>query len=73
MLAVLCANTRMLWVFPTESKRSPSRIIHFILTTLNNKQHPCKHVRVYEYGALEKSTNFTNILVDGFSITMETY
>ena len=62
----------MIWVFPTASKRSPVIIIFFILTTLNNEQHPCKHVRFYTDGALEKSTVVTNLLVDNFIISMET-
>ena len=61
----------MLWVFPTSSKQSPFRIIRFILKTLNNEQHPCKRVRVDEYGALEISTDFTNLLVEESKISME--
>ena len=33
MLIVVCAKTRMIWVFPTVSKRAPVFIIPFILTT----------------------------------------
>ena len=62
MLTVFCENTRMLWVFPTVSKRSPGRIIRFILTKLKNEQYPCKRVRVYEDGALEDSTDVTNLI-----------
>ena len=40
MLTVVCKNTIMLWLLPTAPKRSPVRIIGFILTTLNNEQHP---------------------------------
>ena len=40
MLPVVCIKTRMLWVFTTASERNPVRIIRFILTTLNNEQHP---------------------------------
>ena len=36
MITVVCAKTRMLWVFSTAYKRSPVRIIHFILTKLMN-------------------------------------
>ena len=36
MITVVCANTRMLWVLPTVTKKTPFRIIQFILTTLNN-------------------------------------
>ena len=37
MLTVVCENTIMLWVFPTESKKSLFHIISFILTTLKNQ------------------------------------
>ena len=50
MLNVVCAKTRTLWVFPTASKIACVRIIHFILTTFNHEQHPCKHVIVDYYG-----------------------
>ena len=36
MLTVVCANTRILWVFHIVSKRSPVHIILFLLTTLKN-------------------------------------
>ena len=39
ILTVVCENTRMIWVFTTESKISPVRIICFVLTTLRNKKH----------------------------------
>ena len=48
ILTVVCAKTRMIWVFPTSSKIAPVRIIHFILTTLINEQHLCKRARVDE-------------------------
>ena len=71
MLNILCAKTRMLWLFPTSYKLSLVRITQFILTTSNNEQHQCKSVRVYEDGALEKSTDVTNLLVDEFKTSME--
>ena len=37
IITVVCAKTRMLWVFPTASKRAPVRIIRFTLTTLINE------------------------------------
>ena len=64
MLIVVCPNTRMIWVFPTAPKRAPVRIIRFIPTTLMNRKHPYKCVRVDEDSALEKSTDVTNLLVD---------
>ena len=72
MLTLVCANTRMIQVSPTASKRTHVRIIRFILTTLLNEQHPRKRVRVYEYSALENSTYITNLIVDEFKISMET-
>ena len=72
LLTVVCAKTRMIWIFPIASKISPVYITRFILTTLNNEQHPCKRVRVDEYGALENSTDVTNLLFDDFNIYMET-
>ena len=38
---------------------------------MNNEQHPYKFVRVDEYGALDNSTDATNLLVDEFKIYME--
>ena len=43
-----------------------------MLTTLKNEKHPFKRVGVDEYGALEISTDVTNLLVDYFNISMET-
>ena len=40
MIDVVCAKTRMIWVFTNASKRSPVCIIQFILTSLKNVQHP---------------------------------
>ena len=72
MITVVCAKTRILLVFPTESKQAPVRIIQFILTTLYNEQNPCKLVIVDEYGALENSRDFTNLIVEEFKTFMET-
>ena len=52
-LTVLYANIRMIWLFTTEYKIYPIRIIGFILTTMKIEQHICKHVRFDEYGALK--------------------
>ena len=72
MLIIVCTKTIILWLFPTESKQSHVRIIRLILTTFNNEQHPCKRVRVDEYGSLENSIDVTNLLVDELKISMET-
>ena len=61
----------MLWAFPTSYKRAPVRAIHFILTKLKNEQKPCRRIIVDEYGALENSTDVTNLLVEEFNISME--
>ena len=72
VITFVCKINRMLWVLPTTSKQSPVRIIRFILTTLNNEQHPFKHAIVDEYGALVNSTYVTNLRVDKFKISTET-
>ena len=61
----------MIWIFPTEYKQAPDRIIQFVLTTFKNENHPCIRVRVGEDSALEKSTYVTNLLVDEFIIALE--
>ena len=71
MITVVCAKTIILWVFPTLSKRAPVRIICFIMKTVMNEQHPCKHIIVNENSALEKSTDVAKLLVDDFKIFME--
>ena len=71
VLPVGCAKTRMIWAFPTTSKSSPFGIINFIPKNLKDDQHLCKCARVDEDGALAKSTDFTNLLVDDFITTME--
>ena len=71
MLTVVCEKTRIIWVFTTEYKIPPVQIIHLILTTLKNKQQPCRNVRVNKEIALEKSIDVTKILVDDFRIYME--
>ena len=72
MVTVICEKNRILWVFPTASKISPSHIIGFILTTLNNEQQLLKHIRIDEYSVLKNSTDVTNLLVESFKISMET-
>ena len=72
MRIVVCTNNRMIWIFTTLYKRAHLRTILFIRTTLKNKHHPCKRVIFDEDGALSKSTDVTNLLVDDFSIYMET-
>ena len=72
MLIVFFAKTIILLLLPTASKLAPVCIIRFILTTINNEQYPCKLIRVDEYDALEKSTDFTNLLVEEFKISIKT-
>ena len=71
IITVVCARTRIIWLFPTASKKAPVRIIRFILTTLMNEQHQCKLARVFEDSALENSTCVINLLVDEFKIYMK--
>ena len=72
IITLVRENNRILWVFPTVSKRLPIRIICFILITILKEKHPCKCIRVDEDSALEKSTDVTNLLVDELKIFMET-
>ena len=72
IITVVCAKTRILWVFPTASKITPVHVIRFILTTLMNEQHPCKCVRADVYSSFANSTDVTNLLVDELKISMET-
>ena len=72
MLNVLCKNNKIIWVFTTASKQSHVHIIRFILKTLKNEQHQCKHVIVDKYGALENATDVTDLLVGDFIISMKT-
>ena len=55
MLTLVCEKTRMLWALPTSSKIFHVRIICFIMTTLMNKQHPYKRVRV------DKDRNYLSV------------
>ena len=71
ILTVVCANTRMIWLFTIESKIYPVIIVRFYLTTLKKEQYPCRLVRFDEERALSKSTYVTNLLVDYFSTYME--
>ena len=71
MIPIVCSKTIIIYVLPAASKQSHVRIIYFILTVLNNEQQPCKRIIVDEDGALEKSTDVTNLLVDEFRISME--
>ena len=72
MLTVVCAKTRMIWLFHTVSKIDPVRIILFVLTTINNEQHPCKCVRVDEYVTFSNWTDVTNFTVYYINILMKT-
>ena len=38
IINIVCSNTRMIYIFPTASKKAPIIIISFILTTLNNEK-----------------------------------
>ena len=65
-------NNIDLWLFTTASKRSPVKIIHFILTKFKNDQHPFRYMIVDKDGALENSAYGTNLIVDDFSTAIET-
>ena len=72
MLAVVRVKTRILWVFHTAYKRAPVIIIRFVLIPSNIEKHPWRCMRVDKDGALSKSTDVTNLLVDDFSISIKT-
>ena len=62
----------MLCIFPTASKLAPIIIVCFMLKILKNEQCTCNVMRFDEYGALEKSTYITCLLVDEITIDLET-
>ena len=64
IINVVCENKRMIWIFINEYKLYPARVFRFILTTFNNKNYPCIHVRVDEDGAISESEVVTKLLVD---------
>ena len=68
MTTFVYERTRMIRELRTGSKQSPVRIILFILKTFKNEQCPCKHLIVDEDGALENSTDVTNLLVGELKI-----
>ena len=70
MPIIVCERTRIIWNPPTASKQSQLRIIRFILTELNNDQHPCNRIIFDEDGALEKPTEITDLLADEFNIDL---
>ena len=57
------------FVFPYRSKRLPLDILIFLVTTLINKYNKVSFIKIDEYGALERSSEFmktchnTNIIV----------
>ena len=63
MITIVYAKTRMLCIFLTSSKQPPVRIICFILKLLKNETHTYRRVIVSDDGALENSTDVTNLLV----------
>ena len=67
----MCSKTRILWVFPIAFKQFPIRIIRFILKTLKNEHNPSKLVIVDDDGALKKSKDIINVLVNYFIIPMD--
>ena len=68
MITVVFDKNKIIWIFSNASKQDPVLAIRFILTTLKIEQQPCRRVRIYEDGALENSTDVTNLLVDNLNI-----
>ena len=71
VINVVFTKARLIRIFTIASKWSPVRIIIFILKTFKNEQHPFIRVRADEDGALEKSADVTNLIVEQLSIDME--
>ena len=71
-LVIIDAKTRILWTFPSSSKRAPLHILRYFFTMLSKDGVTCKTVRIDEDGALARSSEFTTFLRDEAHVTMET-
>ena len=54
----ICSATSYPFGFPSRSKRPPLDILRFLVTTLRNKDKKVAFIRVDEYGALARSSEF---------------
>jgi len=71
LLSIIDGKDRMLWNFPTASKRPPLTILDYFFSLLRHEGIIVKTVRVDEDGALADSSEFTDFLVK-HGINMET-
>ncbi len=71
LLSIIDGRDRMLWNFPTASKRPPLSIITYFFSLLAKENIIVKTIRVDEDGALANSSEFTDLLI-AHNINMET-
>jgi len=71
LLSIIDGKDRMLWTFPTASKRPPLAILEYFFSILAKHDITVCSIRVDEDGALANSSEFTDFLVQK-SIAMET-
>jgi hypothetical protein len=63
LLSIIDGKTRMLWNFPTASKRVPPEILEFFFGALSKENMPVLGIRVDEDGALANNTEFSDFLL----------
>ncbi len=63
LLSIIDGSTRMLWNFPTASKRVPLTILEFFFGALTKENISILGIRVDEDGALANNTEFSNFLL----------
>jgi hypothetical protein len=64
LLSIIDGKDRMLWSFPTASKRPPIQILDFFFTMLQHDSIIIQAIWVDEDGALANSTEFCDFLVE---------
>jgi len=63
LLSVIDGKERMLWNFPTASKRCPLQILDFLFAMLQHEGITVQCIRVDEDGALANSSEFCDFLL----------
>jgi hypothetical protein len=71
MLLIIDAKTGMLWVFCTSNKRPPIILLTYFFSIMQQENKIIRTIRVDEDGALARSYEFTELLIQ-YSITLET-
>jgi hypothetical protein len=71
MLLIIDAKTCMLWIFCTANKRAPIKILSYFFSIMKKENKNITTIRVDEDGALARSYEFTELLLQ-HSITLET-